>query len=172
MEFTHIGVRVEYRDSNSVYMRSVTEDVVSELGAVTIEVPPSSNANVFVAAVNSATSAVVKLGAIHNIAIVGNPVTTFGLGRLPDSNRRRRKDRGKSRRVAQNERVLLLFLPGSVLLVYSVHSIVKPVDRRCQGSGVIRDISIGSQPYPNWGLSRLIPASSLWDGTVGKAVSG
>lgn len=77
MDFTHIGVRIEYRDRNSVLLQSYQVQDVSEVGGIALEVHPSSNADVFVAAVDSNRNAVVKLGAIRGITLVGNGVTTL-----------------------------------------------------------------------------------------------
>src|SRR5690606_20338472 len=73
---THVGARIEYPGQNAGFFQSVSREVASEQGIITMKVPPSKNANLYVAAVDSSTLSVVKLGYKRGLVILEDAVTT------------------------------------------------------------------------------------------------
>jgi hypothetical protein len=78
---THTGVRVIYPDENAAYSQSVTRDIAETQGIITLKIPSTSNAKMYVLAVhdseNPQNQRTRLLGYVENFAIPEGSVTTI-----------------------------------------------------------------------------------------------
>lgn len=66
---THVGARLEYPEYNAAFSQSATRETSEDEGIITIEVPPTDTASLYVAAVNVDEASCLLLGALEDISI-------------------------------------------------------------------------------------------------------
>lgn len=81
-EITHFGVRLVYEDENAVYMQAVEKESAEEEGLITLEVPPTDNAQFYAVAVkdDGGMSSYLQLaGAMYDISILQGEPQEWGV---------------------------------------------------------------------------------------------
>lgn len=78
LDVTNVGARLVYVEENASVSQSVSKETAESEGVITLEVPPTQNANLFVAAVHqgsgSRSEKALYLGTIHGIVLQSDTV--------------------------------------------------------------------------------------------------
>lgn len=74
VEVTMVGARVVYEKESAIFMQSVTREVAEAEGVITLRVPPTTKAHLYVAAVNDALEETIWLGVKQNITILEDAI--------------------------------------------------------------------------------------------------
>jgi hypothetical protein len=74
VEVTMVGARVVYEKESAVFMQSVTREVAKAEGVITLSVPPTSKAHLYVAAVNDVREEAIWLGVKRDITILEDTI--------------------------------------------------------------------------------------------------
>lgn len=77
-DVTHVGARIEYPDNNAVFMQSTERRIAQSVGLITMKVPPTRRANLYVVAVRDSGSiyggTALYMGVVRNIEIAEETV--------------------------------------------------------------------------------------------------
>lgn len=71
---THVGARLEYPTENASFAQSVSKATAETLGIITMEVPPSNKANLYIVAVEKGLDIVHWYGVIENMTVAKDTV--------------------------------------------------------------------------------------------------
>ena len=74
VEVTMVGARVVYENESAIFMQSVTREVAEAEGVITLSVPPTSKAHLYVAAVNDVREEAIWLGVKRDITILEDTI--------------------------------------------------------------------------------------------------
>jgi hypothetical protein len=74
VEVTMVGARVVYEKESAAFMQSVTREVAKAEGVITLSVPPTSKAHLYVAAVNDVREEAIWLGVKRDITILEDTI--------------------------------------------------------------------------------------------------
>jgi hypothetical protein len=78
---THTGVRVVYPDENAAYSQSVTREIAETQGIITLQIPATTNAKMYVVAIHGSETAenrrALQLGYVDALTILEDNITTI-----------------------------------------------------------------------------------------------
>lgn len=81
---THVGARLVYHRENAAFSQSVARETAVTQGIITLEVPPSEDASLFLVMAQSSPpgacledNRIIEVAAMHHIRIAAGSVTTF-----------------------------------------------------------------------------------------------